>query len=150
MPANLTAQYLKAEEAYRRALTPEEQLECLQVMLRELPKHKGTDHLQADLKKRLSKLREEAAKPRGKKSFDPFRIEKGGAGQVLLLGAPNCGKSAIVANTTTKARSTQGAASSGTAAANKQRLAELENLMDAVSRSQAVIEFEPDGTITLG
>ena len=49
MPANLTQQYRKAEEAYRRASTPEEELECLQVMLRELPKHKGTDKLQAEL-----------------------------------------------------------------------------------------------------
>src|SRR6185503_9661311 len=52
------------------------------------------------LKRRLSKLREEDSKPKGKKVFDPFRIEKGGAGQVLLLGAPNAGKSAIVARFT--------------------------------------------------
>ena len=49
MPANLTHQYRKAEEDYRRATTPEEELRCLQVMLRELPKHKGTDKLQDNL-----------------------------------------------------------------------------------------------------
>ena len=59
MPANLTPQYLKAEEAYRRATSPEEELECLQVMLRELPKHKGTDKLNAELKQKISKVRKD-------------------------------------------------------------------------------------------
>ena len=59
MPANLTPQYLKAEEAYRRATSPEEELECLQVMLRELPKHKGTDKLNAELKQKISKAKKD-------------------------------------------------------------------------------------------
>ena len=66
MPANLTQQYLKAEAAYRQASTPEEEFECLQLMLRELPKHKGTDKLQSDLKKKISKLR------RGLPDFESF------------------------------------------------------------------------------
>ncbi|MGQ9591028.1 MAG: TGS domain-containing protein [Planctomycetota bacterium] len=98
MPANLTPQYLKAEQAFKEAKTVEDKIAALEEMLALLPKHKGTDHLQADLRRRLSKLREEAAKPKGgKKGFDPFRVEKGGAGQVLFLGPPNCGKSALVA-----------------------------------------------------
>ena len=64
MPANLTPQYLKAEEAYRRASTPEEELQCLQVMLREIPKHKGTDKLQAELKQKISKAKKEAEQQR--------------------------------------------------------------------------------------
>jgi hypothetical protein len=97
MPANLTPQYHKAEQAFKEARTVEEKVAALEEMLAVIPKHKGTDHLQADLKRRLSKLREEASRPRSKKAaFDPFRVEKGGAGQVLLLGAPNSGKSAIV------------------------------------------------------
>ena len=99
MPANLTAQYRKAEEAYRRATTPEEELECLQVMLRELPKHKGTDKLQADLKHKISRLRKEiAAAPKAKRAG--LRIPHQGAGRVILLGAPNCGKSQFVATMT--------------------------------------------------
>src|SRR2546426_7605877 len=97
MPANLTPQYHKAEQAFKEAKTVAEKVAALEEMLAVIPKHKGTDHLQADLKKRLSKLREEASRPRSKKAaFDPFRVESGGAGQVLLLGAPNSGKSAIV------------------------------------------------------
>ena len=59
MPANLTQQYLKAEENYRRATTLEEELQCLQVMMKEIPKHKGTDHLQAELKSKIAKLKRE-------------------------------------------------------------------------------------------
>jgi ribosome-interacting GTPase 1 len=65
-----------------------------------MPKHKGTEHLQGDLRRRLSKLREGAGRAKAKKTFDPFRVEKGGAGQVLLLGPPNSGKSALVARLT--------------------------------------------------
>ena len=53
MPANLTPQYQKAEDAYRRAATAEERINCLEEMLSIIPKHKGTDRLQADLRKRL-------------------------------------------------------------------------------------------------
>ena len=68
MPANLTQQYLKAEEEYRRAATTEEELACLQVMLKEIPKHKGTDHLQADLKTKIAKLKKDlVAEKSGKK-----------------------------------------------------------------------------------
>ncbi|HPZ84571.1 MAG TPA: hypothetical protein PL064_14120, partial [Thermogutta sp.] len=59
MPANLTPQYLKAEEEYRRASTPEEELKWLQVMLQEIPKHKGTDKLQAELKRKISEVKKQ-------------------------------------------------------------------------------------------
>jgi ribosome-interacting GTPase 1 len=101
MPANLTQQYLKAEEEYRRASSPEEELACLQVMMKEIPKHKGTDHLQADLKAKMAKLRREIAaeKSTGKKSRG-LRIPRQGAGTAILLGAPNTGKSQLVASLT--------------------------------------------------
>jgi uncharacterized protein len=101
MPANLTQQYLKAEEDYRRASTLEEELHCLQVMLKEIPKHKGTDHLQADLKSKVAKLKKELATERstGKKSRG-LRIPRQGAGTAILLGGPNAGKSQLVASLT--------------------------------------------------
>jgi hypothetical protein len=61
-----------------------------------MPKHKGTDHLRADLRKKLSKLREAPAKKHGA-HVDIFHVPRSGAGQVVLLGMPNCGKSSIVA-----------------------------------------------------
>lgn len=102
MPANLTPQYQKAEEEYRRAQTLQEQVDCLQQMLQLIPKHKGTEKLQADLKTRLKEARtaveHEAKAP--KKAGKSYRYPRQGAGQVVVLGAPNAGKSRIVAELT--------------------------------------------------
>jgi uncharacterized protein len=101
MPANLTPQYLKAEDAYRRASTPEEELECLQRMLRELPKHKGTDKLQAELKQKISKARKETQQQaKGGKRGGTQRIPRQGAGRAIVIGAPNCGKSQLLVSLT--------------------------------------------------
>ena len=102
MPANLTQQYLKAEEEYRRATTLEEELACLQVMLKEIPKHKGTDHLQADLKTKIAKLKKDLVteKAGGKKGGRGLRIPRQGAGTAILLGGPNAGKSQLVCSLT--------------------------------------------------
>jgi uncharacterized protein len=101
MPANLTQQYLKAEEEYRRATTLEEELQSLQVMMKEIPKHKGTDHLQADLKSKIAKIRKELAteKSSGKRTRG-LRIPRQGAGTAIVLGAPNAGKSQLIASLT--------------------------------------------------
>ena len=101
MPANLTQQYLKAEEEYRRATTLDEELKCLQVMLQEIPKHKGTDHLQAQLKAKVSKAKKElqADKRAGKKTRG-IRIPRQGAGTAILLGGPNAGKSQLLGSLT--------------------------------------------------
>lgn len=100
MPANLTQQYLKAEQAYRQAATPDEELECLQVMLRELPKHKGTDKLQAELKQKISKLKKELASPSKGARRGGLRIPRQGAGRVVLIGGPNSGKSRLLCSLT--------------------------------------------------
>lgn len=98
MPANLSADFLKAEAKYRSATTPGERLVCLEEMFTTLPKHKGTEKMQADIKTRISKLKKEMASPSksGAKRSDWFHIEKQGAGQTAVIGAPNCGKSALV------------------------------------------------------
>jgi ribosome-interacting GTPase 1 len=102
MPANLTPQYLKAEEDYRRATTLEEELRCLQVMLQEIPKHKGTDHLQATLKSKIAKAKKDIqSEPRGAgKKGRGFRIPRQGAGTAIILGGPNAGKSQLLASFT--------------------------------------------------
>lgn len=97
MPANLTPQYLKAEEEYRRASTPEEELKWLQIMLQEIPKHKGTDKLQAELKRKISEVKKQiqAERSTGRRTRG-FRIPRQGAGTVVILGGPNTGKSALL------------------------------------------------------
>ena len=102
MPANLTPQYKKAEEEYRRAQTPEEEVRCLERMLQEIPKHKGTDKLQAELKAKISKARSECehAKKAGKKGGVSHKIPRQGAGRVAIIGGPNAGKSQLLASLT--------------------------------------------------
>ncbi|MEZ6076838.1 MAG: hypothetical protein R3C56_14590 [Pirellulaceae bacterium] len=89
MPANLTPQYRRAEAAYRQADSPQTELECLQRMLREIPKHKGTDKLQGDLKAKIAKLKLELQKPSSPAASKSLasRLPKQGAGRVLLLSA---------------------------------------------------------------
>jgi uncharacterized protein len=96
MPANLTPEYKRAEERFREAKTPQDKLEALEEMLRVVPKHKGTDGLQADLKARIAKLRKLPAKTAGKSGFTHM-VPREGAGQVVLVGPPNSGKSSLVA-----------------------------------------------------
>lgn len=101
MPANLTPDYLKAEQWFREASTTEEKILALEEMMRVIPKHKGTDHIRADLRKKMSALKESAEKrKKASHGLDFFHIPKSGAGQVVLLGLPNSGKSAIVAAVT--------------------------------------------------
>jgi len=101
MPANLPPEYLEAEKRYRAAKNPTEKLVCLEDMLTLLPKHKGTDKLRADLRRRISKVKSssQAKKGAGKRE-SPFQIDKEGAGQVVVVGPANVGKSALVARLT--------------------------------------------------
>jgi ribosome-interacting GTPase 1 len=101
MPANLTPQYSRAEEAYRKAQTPQERVDCLEQMLQLIPKHKGTEKLQADLKTRLKEAREESQdEKKAAKPGKSYRIPRQGAGTIVLIGGPNAGKSRIVAELT--------------------------------------------------
>ncbi len=96
MPANLTPQYYEAENKYRKAQSPEERIKALEEMLAVIPKHKGTEKLQGEIKKRLARVKEEGKKKKSAKGYDPFGVEKQGAGQVVLAGYPNSGKSSLV------------------------------------------------------
>jgi ribosome-interacting GTPase 1 len=96
MPANLTPEYKRAEERFRAAKSPEEKLAALEEMLRVMPKHKGTDGLQADIKARIAKLRKQPAARAGRSTFSHM-VPREGAGQVALVGPPNTGKSSLVA-----------------------------------------------------
>jgi ribosome-interacting GTPase 1 len=103
LPANLSPEYKAAEAAYRKARDPRERLEGLREMLRTIPKHKGTDHLQADIKRRIKELSEELESPaRGgaARHAPALVIRPEGAAQVALLGAPNTGKSSLHARLT--------------------------------------------------
>jgi ribosome-interacting GTPase 1 len=97
MPTNLPPDYFEAEKRFRAAKTPAEKIACLEEMLTIVPKHKGTDKLRADLRKRISKLK---TAPQSKKSLgkreSAYQIDKEGAGQAVVVGPANVGKSALV------------------------------------------------------
>jgi ribosome-interacting GTPase 1 len=102
MAVNLTPQYLEAEAEYKRAQTAEERLECLKKMWALVPKHKASEKLQAEIKTKLSAAREEVERERKspKKGGVSYKIPRQGAGQILLVGAPNAGKSRLLTRLT--------------------------------------------------
>jgi uncharacterized protein len=102
MPANLTPEYKAAEAAFRKARDPRERLERLREMLRVIPKHKGTDHLQGDIKRRVRELSEELERPKqgGARTGPALMIRPEGAAQIVLIGPPNVGKSSLHARLT--------------------------------------------------
>jgi hypothetical protein len=97
MPANLSPEYKAAETAFRKARDPRERLERLREMLRTIPKHKGTEHLQADIKRSIKELAEELEGPKrgGAHGAPVLVIRPEGAAQIALIGPPNAGKSSL-------------------------------------------------------
>jgi ribosome-interacting GTPase 1 len=101
MPANLTPQYLAAEQRYKEAVTAKGKIEALEEMMAVIPKHKGTEKMRADLRRRLAKLRNESGKKHGaSKASAMYSVQRDGAGQVVLAGGANTGKSSLLAGLT--------------------------------------------------
>jgi ribosome-interacting GTPase 1 len=102
MAANLTPQYLEAENEYKKAKTAEERLAALKKMYSLLPKHKASEKLQADLKTKISDTREELEREKKspKKGGVSYKIPKQGAGQYVIVGGPNTGKSRLLTRLT--------------------------------------------------
>jgi small GTP-binding protein len=98
MPANLPPQYFEVEKQYREAKEPHEKLIFLQQLLSIIPKHKGTEKLQAELKTRISKTKMAIEKQKKSKGSGGtwYQVEKQGAGQVVIVGLPNSGKSSLL------------------------------------------------------
>ena len=98
MPANLTPQYFAAEERYKQAKDDRERLKALKEMLGVIPKHKGTEKLQADIKRKIARLKDELQDKKTKKGAKRFSysVEKEGAAQITVVGPPNVGKSQLV------------------------------------------------------
>jgi len=103
MPANLPPDYFEAERRFKQAATTAEKIAALEDLMATVPKHKGTDHLRADLRRKLSQLNKEAQEQRRKKGGGRdslYNVPREGAAQVALAGFANAGKSSILANLT--------------------------------------------------
>ncbi len=97
MPANLPPQYLETERKLQTAKTPQEKIAIYEELLSTIPKHKGTEKLRALMKTKVAKLKEQMQRqPAGTRHGSSFHIEKTGAGQLVLIGPPNAGKSSLV------------------------------------------------------
>ena len=92
MSANLSPEYLAAEEEYRSAGTVAEKIAALERMFATLPKHKGTEKMQADIKRRLSQARKESQKKGASHALPFYFVPREGAGQVALVGPANSGQ----------------------------------------------------------
>lgn len=98
MPANLPPKYFEVEKKYRAARSVSEKLSHLEEMLAIMPKHKGTDKLRADLRRRMAQLRDMGTARKGPGRRAPvYLIDTEGVGQVALIGPPNAGKSSLLA-----------------------------------------------------
>jgi ribosome-interacting GTPase 1 len=100
MPANLPPQYFEAEKRYRSAREPEEKIAALEEMLAIMPHHKGTDRLRAVLTQKIAKFSQEAEHKLATARRAGFYINREGAGQIMLVGPANTGKSQILAAVT--------------------------------------------------
>lgn len=97
MPANLPPQYYETERKLRQAKTSQEKVAILEELLTLVPKHKGTEKLQALLKTKIAKLKAELQKkPAVSRHGGIPRIEKTGAAQIIVIGPPNSGKSSLI------------------------------------------------------
>jgi hypothetical protein len=104
MPANLTPQYMEAERRFKEAATVQEKIAAVEEMMATIPRHKGTEKLQAELKKKMSVLRKESEtqkKSGGRRDF--FVVEREGARQLAMVGSPNAGKSQLLRTVTNAA-----------------------------------------------
>jgi ribosome-interacting GTPase 1 len=100
MPANLPPQYFEAEKRFRAAKEPEDKIAALQEMLAIMPRHKGTDKLHALLRQKIARFSQEAERKFATARRTGFYISKEGAGQIMLVGPANAGKSQLLASLT--------------------------------------------------
>ncbi|MDO9548425.1 MAG: TGS domain-containing protein [Candidatus Marinimicrobia bacterium] len=101
MPANLPPDYFAAEEKFRTAESISAKIACLEELISTVPKHKGTDHLRAELRRKLSRLKSEQHKRKSVSRHESeYHIEKEGSGRIAVIGPTNAGKSSLVARLT--------------------------------------------------
>ena len=86
--------YQRAEQDFLTATTDEERITCLEIMIKECPKHKSSENMRKNLTNRLKRLRNGIEKRKKTGKGNKEGIKKGDM-QCTLVGLPNSGKSTI-------------------------------------------------------
>jgi ribosome-interacting GTPase 1 len=98
LPANLTPEAKAKWREAELAKNPREKLEAYQEFLSSIPKHKGNERLQAQIKTKIANIKEELLARRGKRGggYSGWRVEREGAAQIMLLGPTKAGRSSLL------------------------------------------------------
>ncbi len=98
MPINAGHEYGKAEGEFNQAATISEKLAALKKMYATMPKHKGSEGLQKEIKNKISKYKDLATKEKKAKkgSGKSLSIKKEGAATICIVGTVNSGKSTLL------------------------------------------------------
>jgi len=103
LPANLPpeAKHKWAEASATK--NPKQKLQLLKEFMSLVPKHKGTEKLCSQAKKKMASLRKEIEEKKTKKAGKggpKYFIEKEGAAQIAIISLTNTGKSSLITATT--------------------------------------------------
>lgn len=98
LPANLPPEAKTKWNEALNATNPREKLQLFQEFLSEIPKHKGNERLRAQIKTKMATLREEISAQRGRRggTRSSWHVEREGAGQLMILGPTNSGRSSLL------------------------------------------------------
>jgi small GTP-binding protein len=94
MPANLPPQFFEIQKKLNQTKDIQEKIEILEKMLAICPKHKGTERVQEEIKKKIAKLKRVQTKKIKREEI--YFVKKEGVGQVLILGPENSGKTSFL------------------------------------------------------
>ena len=97
MPLNARPEFFKAQEEYAKAKTREEKIRALEEVLRCAPTHKGAEHVRAELKSKIAKLKRQTTRKVGGRMTT---IPKEGDAQICILGLTQSGKSTLLSKMT--------------------------------------------------
>lgn len=99
MPINASPYFEHAQREYEQAQTTEQKIKYLKKMIALAPKHKGAENLNAQLRRRLAKLKytKEKESRSGKSTFKGIKKEDM---QAVIVGFTNSGKSTLLSKLT--------------------------------------------------
>ena len=86
--------YQRAEQEYISATTDDERIACLEIMIKECPKHKSSENMLKNLTLRLKRLKNSVQRQKKSGKGGKAGIKKADM-QVVLAGFTNSGKSSL-------------------------------------------------------